>query len=73
MVHTKFKFHVVSGTRSLESTNMRGTTKVLLGSNLTRTCFFFQTENIVFQILLVCSCFVGLVTVELVVLMHYML
>ena len=41
LVHKKFKFFGVSGTRSLESTNTRGTTKVL-GSNMTRTCFFFS-------------------------------
>ena len=34
---------------SLEVTNMPGTAKVL-SSNLTRTCFFFRTGNILYQI-----------------------
>ena len=38
----------LSGTLSLEVTNTPGMVKVE-GSNLTRTCFFFQTGNIPFQ------------------------
>ena len=48
LVHNIFKFLRVCGTLSLEVMNTPGMANVL-GSNLTRTCFFFQTRNIPFQ------------------------
>ena len=42
------KIFGVPGKLSLEVTNMPRTAKAL-GSSLTRTCFFFQMENILFQ------------------------
>ena len=63
--HNVLKFLSVPGQLSLEVTNMPGTIKAL-GSNLTRTCFFFQTGDVLFQIKIVgqsfvCLSFIGLV------------
>ena len=60
LFHNVFKFLSVPGQLSLEVNNMPGSANVL-GWNLTRICFFFQTGNKIVGQLFVCLSVIGLV------------